>query len=457
MPCARASRAGVIGLSWSRDAETAAERFRESPVDAVIFDTDGQGAESIEAFLDMHETAHRRGATASRRGLARAPAGCAQEKASRGRQSDRSLQANQDEAGPGRTRPALAAGLVSDGHEDARCRRHVQRQPGHLLGTHRWCCTDGTAQRPIARKPGPSRSSAARFRAGRGKTIATRATTTAMRPGHFTRRRERASRVPASLAETTRWLSRPADWDHNGGEAHLTTSGWPAWCSRRASRPPSPPLDQRSVDAGASRRDARARSGRRWILAARGRGGDRLAGDLWPPAGDIAGTRFPGFGRRHGSAPPSPAPTAGFEARRFSRSPTPRCACWPRGTTPPRPTPATGKASISCARGQSDDGGWGPRTSSPPEPFDTALALLALARCEQSPEDSRHDRTRPGVSPAQQQEDGSWIETTRPAGNVSYAQRISTTGWATLALLATREPSVRGHGRSETVARPSCS
>ena len=43
------------------DAETAAERFRESSVDAVIFDTDGQGAESIDAFLDMHEEAHAEG------------------------------------------------------------------------------------------------------------------------------------------------------------------------------------------------------------------------------------------------------------------------------------------------------------------------------------------------------------------------------------------------------------
>ena len=30
------------------DAERRAERYRESPVDAVIFDADGQGAESIE-------------------------------------------------------------------------------------------------------------------------------------------------------------------------------------------------------------------------------------------------------------------------------------------------------------------------------------------------------------------------------------------------------------------------
>jgi tRNA A-37 threonylcarbamoyl transferase component Bud32 len=43
------------------DAELGAERFREAKVDAVIFDTDGQGAESIEAFLDMHEKAHEEG------------------------------------------------------------------------------------------------------------------------------------------------------------------------------------------------------------------------------------------------------------------------------------------------------------------------------------------------------------------------------------------------------------
>jgi len=36
-----------------------------------------------------------------------------------------------------------------------------------------------------------------------------------------------------------------------------------------------------------------------------------------------------------------------------------------------------------------------------------------------------------------QNEDGSWTETTRPPGGESYAQRISTTGWAALALLAT--------------------
>jgi hypothetical protein len=36
--------------------------------------------------------------------------------------------------------------------------------------------------------------------------------------------------------------------------------------------------------------------------------------------------------------------------------------------------------------------------------------------------------------------DGSWPETTRPAGAESYAHRVSTTAWATMALLATRPP-----------------
>jgi hypothetical protein len=43
------------------DAEVGAERYRESRADAVIFDTDGQDAESVDAYLDMHEFAHEEG------------------------------------------------------------------------------------------------------------------------------------------------------------------------------------------------------------------------------------------------------------------------------------------------------------------------------------------------------------------------------------------------------------
>jgi hypothetical protein len=91
-------------------------------------------------------------------------------------------------------------------------------------------------------------------------------------------------------------------------------------------------------------------------------------------------------------------------------------------------------------RGQSDDGGWGPFATSPPEPFDTAIVLLALAaqrdRLKQQP---LIERGR-GYLVARQLDDGSWPATTRPPGVDSYAQRLSTSGWATLALLATRVP-----------------
>jgi hypothetical protein len=89
-------------------------------------------------------------------------------------------------------------------------------------------------------------------------------------------------------------------------------------------------------------------------------------------------------------------------------------------------------------KGESENGGWGPYVNSPPEAFDTAIVLLALWH------DAGQEQVKPMIQRgrafliAAQKRDGSWPETTRPSGAESYAQRISTTGWATLALLATR-------------------
>ena len=44
-----------------RDAERAAERYREFPTDAVIFDADGLGSETIRALTDMREKARENG------------------------------------------------------------------------------------------------------------------------------------------------------------------------------------------------------------------------------------------------------------------------------------------------------------------------------------------------------------------------------------------------------------
>lgn len=88
--------------------------------------------------------------------------------------------------------------------------------------------------------------------------------------------------------------------------------------------------------------------------------------------------------------------------------------------------------------GQHTDGGWGPYVNSGPEPFDTAIVVLAL--CGLAGDSGIAEQIAEGRSylVSTQQPDGSWLETTRPTGDESYAHRISTTGWAALALVATR-------------------
>jgi len=88
---------------------------------------------------------------------------------------------------------------------------------------------------------------------------------------------------------------------------------------------------------------------------------------------------------------------------------------------------------------QTPTGGWGPYADSPPEPFDTALVLLALAEVRDTAGVKELIRRGRAFLTSQQHPDGSWPATTRPPGGNSYAQRISTTGWATLALMATTE------------------
>ena len=105
------------------------------------------------------------------------------------------------------------------------------------------------------------------------------------------------------------------------------------------------------------------------------------------------------------------------------------------------------RAGLSILRqGQSDAGGWGPYVTTAPQVFDTALAVLALSSLEAEPRLARSayrpEELKEAIAKgkayiaSQQKPDGSWPETTRPANQESYAQRISTTGWALLALLA---------------------
>ncbi len=88
-------------------------------------------------------------------------------------------------------------------------------------------------------------------------------------------------------------------------------------------------------------------------------------------------------------------------------------------------------AAAKLQAAQNPNGGWGPYRASPSEVFDTAIAILALQPLGNTPAIER------GVQWLKQNQlpDGAWEGTTRPSGSISYAQHMSTTGWATLALI----------------------
>jgi hypothetical protein len=88
-------------------------------------------------------------------------------------------------------------------------------------------------------------------------------------------------------------------------------------------------------------------------------------------------------------------------------------------------------------KGEALGGGWGPYLDSQPEVFDTAVVLLALHEQGQTAQIRGWLERGRKFLLAEQETDGSWPATTRPSGAESYAQKLSTTGWATLALLAT--------------------
>lgn len=86
-------------------------------------------------------------------------------------------------------------------------------------------------------------------------------------------------------------------------------------------------------------------------------------------------------------------------------------------------------------RAQTTLGGWGPYPHRPPEVFDTAMALLAMLPHARDERIAMIMNRGLSFLIAEQLPDGSWRETTRPSGEESHAQWVSTSAWATLALL----------------------
>ncbi|MCI0620887.1 MAG: hypothetical protein L0387_04315 [Acidobacteria bacterium] len=249
-------------------------------------------------------------------------------------------------------------------------------------------------------------------------------------------------RIPANvLAETTAWLAQPHRWDENKGD--------PRFSDKRLANIQFAAALQAALEAG------HLTDTRPLQAAARKVANDQSSDGAWPV--DTGATL--GSPATYGT---TLATTLASRVLKAATAPETvdalqRAERWLR-QAPANSVSAAAVLLLASAgdsgqavrirqeeylktilRAQTRDGGWGPYADSPPEPFDTAMVLLALAETRSQGGVSNRIRRGRNFLAAQQDSDGGWPATTRPAGGDSYAQRLSTTGWVTLALLATRE------------------
>jgi len=268
-------------------------------------------------------------------------------------------------------------------------------------------------------------------------------------------------RVPAkALADTTAWLTQPQRWDDNKGD--------PGFSDKRLANVQFAAALLAAIEAG------EVKDRRSLENAARKVAADQAPDGAWPiePQNAVGSPATYGTALATWMALRVLAQAEAPEAQDAAR----RAKDWLRRLTPDNvPTAATlllaaaqedparrlqqnvspagepaADRSVTAAfkvtpsldflrRAQNRDGGWGPYPDAPPEVFDTALALLALEEIRDTPGIEEMISRGREFFVATQNPDGSWPATTRPSGGESYAQRVSTTGWATLALLATRD------------------
>ncbi|MDQ3623459.1 MAG: hypothetical protein M3463_13380, partial [Verrucomicrobiota bacterium] len=249
-------------------------------------------------------------------------------------------------------------------------------------------------------------------------------------------------RIPADvLADTTAWVARPGRWDENKGD--------PAFSDKRLTNVQFAASLIAAFEAGYV-------SDRQPIQeAARKVAADQAAAGSWP----IEPGNAVGSPATYGTALATymacrTLQTAGVpetnEAIRKAQGwlrktqpnnvPTAAALLLASARDPAAEAESRKKECLNVIRkAQTGDGGWGPYVDAPPEPFDTALVLLALAGLRDPPAAGEMIKRGRFFLAARQGADGSWPATTRPPGGDSYAQRVSTTAWAAIALLATRE------------------
>ncbi len=227
-------------------------------------------------------------------------------------------------------------------------------------------------------------------------------------------RRKGSPVASAALADTTAWLLAPARWESNHGD--------PKFSDKKLARLQFAAALSELPDSGQALRQAAA------MLANDQREDGSWTGDAGAPAGSPVTYN---------------AALATYLARkvllqaaepRFDE-PVARATRWLESkaiaNTPDAAAIALATGSEAARQwlraAQNQDGGWGPAPKMPSEVFDTSLALLALGR---------NAKARAYLLRSQL-DAGGWPETTRPSGGQSYAQHISTTAWALIALLET--------------------
>lgn len=247
--------------------------------------------------------------------------------------------------------------------------------------------------------------------------------------------------VPATaLADTTAWVSQPARWDHNKGD--------PGFSDKRLANLQFAASLLAAVETGRSSDKAALRAAAEKVAADEGEDGAwriEAQDTLGSPA--TYGTTLATFSawqvlaRSDSFAARNAAARAADWLRRAPMNNVPAAATLLRFSLQDGSSLSTQRRADALAflrRAQTSDGGWGPYPNVPAEAFDTALVLLALAELPADAEVNAVIQHGRAFLIAQQRTDGSWPATTRPTGGESYAQQMSTTGWATLALLATR-------------------
>jgi len=252
---------------------------------------------------------------------------------------------------------------------------------------------------------------------------------------------QRGYAVPANaLEDTVRWLRDPAGWDRNPGN--------PGFSDKRLARIQFAAALAEAWRTGyTSKRDAvtldAVSSAAESLVSEQERAGIFLG--AWKiDTGGVAGAPA-----TYGSALATYMARRTLEiadARRFAR-PIGRANQWLNSTQPQN---TLDRAAILLAlpdsapkhldallAAQTSDGGWGPQPHAPAEAFDTAVALLALHGVREAHNAAAAIERGRAFLVKYQLADGSWPETTRPAGFTSYAERISTAAWTVYALLIT--------------------